>query len=59
MRFTFFFQGTDRILIDFVNGVDTRQMNVERVRNLLRGDPDTDIVVEVSRDGSIEGPTSC
>ena len=45
----------DRILS--VNGVDTRQMSVDKVRDLLRGDPDTDIVVEVSRDGDIEGKT--
>jgi C-terminal processing protease CtpA/Prc len=39
----------DRILS--VDGVDTRQMSVDKVRDLLRGDPDTEIVVEVSRNG--------
>lgn len=32
----------DRIVS--VDGVDTRAMNVEQVRNLLRGDPDTNVV---------------
>lgn len=43
----------DRILS--VDGVDTTQMNVEQVRDLLRGDPDTQIAVEVLRDEGAGG----
>lgn len=38
----------DRILS--VDGVDTSEKGVDQVRDLLRGDPDTQIVVEVLRD---------
>lgn len=38
----------DRIVS--VNGIDTTSMNIEQVRNLLRGDPETFVTVKYERD---------
>ena len=38
----------DRLLA--VGGVDTSRMGVEQVRDLLRGEPDTDVVIRFERD---------
>jgi carboxyl-terminal processing protease len=37
----------DRIVS--INGVDTREMTIEQVRNLLRGDPDTNVNIRFER----------
>jgi C-terminal processing protease CtpA/Prc len=34
-----------------IGGVDVRDMGVERVRDYLRGDPDSDVLVRFERDG--------
>lgn len=39
----------DRLLS--IDGIDTTAKNVEEVRDLLRGDPGTDVVVELGKDG--------
>lgn len=50
------FDAGDRII--GINGIDIRNMNIEQVRNLLRGDPDTNVVVKYRRDDhSLSKPT--
>jgi carboxyl-terminal processing protease len=40
-----------------VDGVSTEGLDVEEVRNLLRGDPGTDAIVEIERDAYVPGGT--